>query len=302
MKRPKQLCKDDIKHINAFLEQLWSEDGLAESTLNAYRQDLSNFAVYLASLGRNLDTAHHEDLAAFQGSRTVAIRTLARQQSTLRRYYAMQTSKGVHAEDPSRLLERPKINRSVPFAISESQIEALLNAPNVTQPLGLRDRAMLELMYASGLRVSELVCLPMQALNTRQGVVRITGKGGKDRLVPVGEVALAWIADYLVKVRPMLAKVHHSTILFLSNRGTCMSRQMFWVLIKRYALKANMPAHRISPHTLRHAFATHLLNHHADLRTLQILMGHSSLSTTQIYTLVAREDLKRLHAKHHPRG
>jgi integrase/recombinase XerD len=204
--------------------------------------------------------------------------------------------------DPTLLIERPKMPRSLPKALAEREIEGLLGAPDTGTMLGLRDRAMLELMYASGLRVSELVGLPLAALNTRQGVLRITGKGGKDRLVPVGEEALARIGDYLANARPALARGRQPAALFLSNRGEGMSRQMFWTLVKRYAQQVGIHAKRISPHVLRHSFATHLLNHGADLRALQMLLGHSSLSTTQIYTLVAKEGLKRLHAPHHPRG
>jgi integrase/recombinase XerD len=192
--------------------------------------------------------------------------------------------------------------RGLPKALAEREIEGLLLAPDLTTTLGLRDRAMLELMYASGLRVSELVDLPLVALNARQGVLRVTGKGGKDRLVPVGEIALEHVGKYLAAARPALARGRQPAALFLSNRGAGMSRQTFWMLVKRHALKVGIHPKRISPHVLRHSFATHLLNHGADLRTLQMLLGHSSLSTTQIYTLVAKEGLKRLHAQHHPRG
>jgi integrase/recombinase XerD len=205
-------------------------------------------------------------------------------------------------EDPTLLIERPRTPRSLPKALAEREIEGLLHAPDVSTTLGLRDRAMLELMYASGLRVSELVELPLAALNTRQGVLRITGKGGKDRLVPVGEVALEYIQSYLAQARPLLAKGRQPPALFLSKRGEGMTRQMFWTLVKRHALSVGINSKRISPHVLRHSFATHLLNHGADLRALQMLLGHSALSTTQIYTLVAKEGLKRLHAQHHPRG
>jgi integrase/recombinase XerD len=227
---------------------------------------------------------------------------MARRQSSFRRYYGFVARNEPGFDDPTRLIERPKTPRSLPKALAEREIESLLHAPDTSTALGLRDRAMLELMYASGLRVSELVELPLSGLNLRQGVARVTGKGGKDRLVPVGEVALEHIDAYLASARPGLARGRQPAALFLSNRGEGMTRQMFWTLVKRYALTVGIPAARVSPHVLRHSFATHLLNHGADLRALQMLLGHSSLSTTQIYTLVAKEGLKRLHAQHHPRG
>ena len=292
----------DAASIAAFIERVWSEDGLADRTLEAYRQDLEALARWLSARGRNLSTARREDLSAFQGERPAAVRSMARRQSAFRRYYAFRVRNEPGFDDPTLLIERPKMPRSLPKALAEREIEALLDAPDAGTTLGMRDRAMLELMYASGLRVSELVELPLAALNTRQGVLRITGKGGKDRLVPVGEVALERIEAYLAGARPALAKGRQPAALFLSNRGAGMTRQMFWTLVKRHALKVGIQPGRISPHVLRHSFATHLLNHGADLRALQMLLGHSSLSTTQIYTLVAREGLKRLHAQHHPRG
>ncbi|OOG60368.1 site-specific tyrosine recombinase XerD [Rhodanobacter sp. C03] len=292
----------DRLSIASFLERVWSEDGLAERTLEAYRRDLEALAAWLAGRDRNLHTARREDISAYHGARTVAVRSIARRQSAFRRYYAFLARSEPGFADPTLLIERPKMPRSLPKALAEREIEGLLNAPDLAAALGLRDRAMLELMYASGLRVSELVELPLTALNTRQGVLRVTGKGGKDRLVPVGELALERIAAYLADVRPQLAKGRQPAALFLSKRGEGMTRQMFWTLVKRYALTVGINPKRISPHVLRHSFATHLLNHGADLRALQMLLGHSSLSTTQIYTLVAKEGLKRLHAQHHPRG
>ncbi|WP_329741191.1 site-specific tyrosine recombinase XerD [Dyella sp. A6] len=297
-----EVAPADAASIAAFLERVWSEDGLADRTLEAYRQDLEALARWLAGRGRCLDDARREDLSAFHAGTSAAVRSMARRQSAFRRYYAFRVRNEPGFDDPTVLIERPKTPRSLPKALAEREIEALLDAPDAGTTLGLRDRAMLELMYASGLRVSELVELPLAALNTRQGVLRITGKGGKDRLVPVGEVALAHIDAYLAGARPVLAKGRQPSALFLSNRGAGMTRQMFWVLVKRYALQVGIQARHISPHVLRHSFATHLLNHGADLRALQMLLGHSTLSTTQIYTLVAREGLKRLHARHHPRG
>ena len=299
---PASIAEADRRSIAAFLERVWSEDGLAERTLEAYRRDLEALAKWLALRGHDLHAATREDISGYHGAQAAAVRSMARRQSAFRRYYAFVVRDEPHFVDPTLLIERPKMPRSLPKALAEREIESLLQAPDLGTTLGLRDRAMLELMYASGLRVSELVELPLAALNTRQGVLRVTGKGGKDRLVPVGEVALEHIGTYLADARPALAKGRQPAALFLSNRGEGMSRQMFWVLVKRYALQVSIHPKRISPHVLRHSFATHLLNHGADLRALQMLLGHSSLSTTQIYTLVAKEGLKRLHAQHHPRG
>ncbi len=296
------IAEADRLSISSFLERVWSEDGLADRTLEAYRRDLHALAGWLAGRGRTLHTARREDISGFHGAQKAAVRSIARRQSAFRRYYAFLVRNEPGFADPTLLIERPKMPRSLPKALAEREIESLLDAPDSATALGLRDRAMLELMYACGLRVSELVELPLAALNTRQGVLRVTGKGGRDRLVPVGEVALDRIGAYLASVRPALAKGRQPAALFLSNRGEGMTRQMFWTLVKRYALKVDINPQRISPHVLRHSFATHLLNHGADLRALQMLLGHSSLSTTQIYTLVAKEGLKRLHAQHHPRG
>ncbi|MFC5740107.1 site-specific tyrosine recombinase XerD [Dyella tabacisoli] len=296
------ITEADQQSIAAFIERIWSEDGLADQTLEAYRRDLEGLARWLAGRGRGLQAARREDLSAYHGSQPVAVRSMARRQSSFRRYYGWLVRNQAGYEDPTLLIERPRMPRGLPKALAEREIEGLLNAPDLAGTLGLRDRAMLELMYASGLRVSELVDLPLAGLNTRQGVLRVTGKGGKDRLVPVGEVALEHIEAYLAGARPVLAKGKQPPALFLSQRGEGMTRQMFWTLVKRYAIKIGINPKRISPHVLRHSFATHLLNHGADLRALQMLLGHSSLSTTQIYTLVAKEGLKRLHAQHHPRG
>ena len=228
--------------------------------------------------------------------------TRARLLSTLRAFYALLLRRGVRSDDPAALLDPPKLPRSLPKALGEREIEALLSAPDVEAPEGLRDRAMLELMYAAGLRASELVGLPATAVNLRQGVLRVTGKGGKDRLVPLGEEAQHWLTRYLADARPALVGRKVATTLFVVPGGEPPTRQLFWSLVKRYAGVAGIDPQRISPHGLRHSFATHLLNHGADLRALQMLLGHASLSTTQIYTLVAREQLKRLHAQHHPRA
>jgi integrase/recombinase XerD len=296
------VAEADAQEIAAFVERIWSEDGLAQRTLEAYRQDLEVLSRWLATRGRTLRNARREDLSAFHGAQPVAVRSMARRQSAFRRFYASLARNEPGFDDPTLLIERPKMPRSLPKALAEKEIEGLLDAPDASTTLGLRDRAMFELMYASGLRVSELVELPLAGLNTRQGVLRVTGKGGKDRLVPVGEVALERIQAYLAGSRPVLVKGKQPPALFLSKRGEGMTRQMFWTLVKRYAVSVGIHAKRISPHVLRHSFATHLLNHGADLRALQMLLGHSALSTTQIYTLVAKEGLKRLHAQHHPRG
>ncbi|MEX1829260.1 site-specific tyrosine recombinase XerD [Luteibacter sp. CQ10] len=300
---PGGIAPADTLLIARFIERVWSEDGLAERTLEAYRRDLEQLARWLTTRGRTLDTAGRDDLSAYHGSQPVSVRSMARRQSAFRRFYAQLARDDGGREDPTLLMQRPRMPRGLPKALAEREIEALLVAPDTGTALGMRDRAMLELMYSSGLRVSELVELPLVGLNTRQGVLRVTGKGGKDRLVPVGEEALAHIDTYLREARPGLAQGHgQPAALFLSRRGDAMTRQMFWTLVKRYAVQVGIPAKRVSPHVLRHSFATHLLNHGADLRALQMLLGHSALSTTQIYTLVAKEGLKRLHAQHHPRG
>jgi integrase/recombinase XerD len=300
---PGIIAQADVAAIAAFIERVWSEDGLADRTLEAYRQDLEGLARWLGPRGRTLAQATREDLSAYHGAMPVAVRSMARRQSSFRRFYAHLARSDATRTDPTLLMQRPKMPRSLPKALAEREVESLLLAPDTDTPLGLRDRAMLELMYASGLRVSELVELPLAGLNPRQGVLRITGKGGKDRLVPVGEVALEYIDAYLAKVRPLHVRPRQQPVaLFLSTRGEGMTRQMFWTLVKRHAMRVGITAKRVSPHVLRHSFATHLLNHGADLRALQMLLGHSALSTTQIYTLVAREGLKKLHAQHHPRG
>ena len=296
------IAEADQRSIASFLERVWSEDGLSDRTLDAYRRDLEGLARWLAARGLSLHQARRQHLSEYHGAQPVAVRSMARRQSSFRRFYGFLARNEPGFEDPTLLIERPRMPRSLPKALAEREIEGLLSAPDLETTLGVRDRAMLELMYASGLRVSELVELPLAALNLRQGVLRVTGKGGKDRLVPVGELALERIEAYLAAARPVLAKGRQPAALFLSKRGEGMTRQMFWTLIKRYALRVGIVPKRISPHVLRHSFATHLLNHGADLRALQMLLGHSALSTTQIYTLVAKEGLKRLHAQHHPRG
>ncbi|ALN65153.1 tyrosine recombinase XerD [Lysobacter antibioticus] len=293
----------DDAAIKSFLDTIWAESGLAQQTLDSYRRDLEGLARWRDGSGiANADRSALFDYLAWRTREGYSPRSNARLLSALRAFHAFLLRRGVRSDDPTALLAPPKLPRSLPKALAESQIEALLAAPAVDEPLGLRDRAMLELMYASGLRVSELVNLPSTAVNLRQGVLRVTGKGSKERLVPLGEEAQHWLERYLAQSRPQLAGKRALAPLFLAASGEAPSRQEFWHLVKRYAAVAGIDPAKISPHGLRHSFATHLLNHGADLRALQMLLGHSSLSTTQIYTLVAREQLKRLHAQHHPRG
>lgn len=290
--------------IDEFCDTLWLEDGLAKNSLDAYRRDMALFADWLqAEHGKTLYEALAEDLNAYFAARhnetkaTSANRRLA----VLKRFYQLALRQNRIGADPCLKMKSAKQPPRTPKTLSETQVEALLAAPDVNTPLGLRDRTMLELMYASGLRVSELVLLKSIELGMNEGVLRITGKGSKTRLVPFGEEARAWIERYLKEGRPAILGGQIDDALFVTARGGPMTRQMFWTLIKKYALRAAINA-PMSPHTLRHAFATHLLNHGADLRVVQLLLGHADISTTQIYTHIARERLKTLHAQHHPRG
>ena len=294
-----------VAGIDAYLDGLWLQKGLAANTLAAYRRDLTAFAAWLR---RGLDSAEPHDIQAYLAAQYeggASARSAARRLSCLRGYYRAAVDAGRLRQDPTADVARPMLGRPLPKSLSEREVEALLAAPRVDDPTGLahefRDRTMLELLYATGLRVSELVGLAVSALNLRQGVARVTGKGGKERLVPAGEVALEWVGRYLALARPALTRGRASDALFPSNRGAALTRQAFWHAIKRYAARAGIRAD-ISPHTLRHAFATHLVNHGADLRAVQMMLGHADLSTTQIYTHVARDRLKRLHSTHHPRG
>ncbi len=305
MPQSESLHVDDLALIDLFQDNLWVERGVSDNTLSAYGSDLRGLAeAPSATLDRRLHEAPRSDLMAHLAKRVQAgaqPRTTARLLSSLRRFYRYLLREGRIESDPSALIEAPKLGRSLPKSLTERDVETLLAIPRIEDALGLRDRAMLELLYACGLRVSELVGLTLTEVSLTQGVVRIFGKGGKERLVPMGEESIEWLERYLRQGRAELLGGHLSEALFVTRRGDSMTRQAFWYLIKRYALAAgiNKP---ISPHTLRHAFATHLLNHGADLRVLQMLLGHSDLSTTQIYTHVARERLKSLHAQHHPRG
>jgi integrase/recombinase XerD len=291
--------------LDEFGDALWLEDGLARNTLDSYRRDLSQFATWLRTArGAGLLDAAHADVLAYLAHRFRARArpsSTARLLSSLKRFYQFALRQGKLQADPTLSIDAPRRPRNLPKTLTEQDVERLLAMPPAETPLGMRDRAMLEVLYASGLRVSELVTLKVAQLSQDMGVVRILGKGSKERLVPVGEVALDWVRSYVKEARTLLLDGRQSDALFVTLRGQAMTRQAFWQLIKRYAAQAGING-TVSPHTLRHAFATHLLNHGADLRVVQLLLGHADISTTQIYTHVARERLKQLHAKHHPRG
>jgi integrase/recombinase XerD len=297
------LSTADAAAIDEFADSLWLQDGLSKNTLDAYRSDLSLFALWLAGRGQTLLDANGGDIAAYIVELSAARRatTQRRVLAALRRFYRMQLAENRIVRDPSVQTDSPFAPQRFPKTLSESQVEALLAAPDIVTPQGLRDRAMFETIYATGLRVSELVTLKIFEMDLQSGLVRIIGKGSKERLVPLGEWAIEWINRYLREARPALLKKPCEAV-FLNRFGTAMTRQMFWQIVKRHAIPAGIDATSISPHTLRHAFATHLLNHGADLRVVQLLLGHSDISTTQIYTHVASERLKKLHATHHPRG
>jgi integrase/recombinase XerD len=285
--------------LDAFSDALWLEDGLAKNTLQAYRRDLELLAGFLKQIP--LEKAEERHLFAFFASRRGRASSAARMLSSLKRFYGWCLRERRIAADPTLKLEAPRRAPRFPRSLSEADVEALLAAPEAATPLGMRDRAMLEVLYAAGLRVSELVGLKLFEANLEAGVLRILGKGSKERLVPLGEEAVDWIRNYLKKARREILGKKTSNHLFVTERGAGMTRQAFWHIIKRYGARA-LPGKPLSPHVLRHAFATHLINHGADLRAVQMLLGHSDISTTQIYTHIARERLKQLHARHHPRG
>lgn len=293
--------------IDRFADALWLEEGLSANTLESYRRDIKQFAVWLfQTTGRMLCEANATDLQAWMAHlhlvRRISARSASRALSALRRFYALSLREGRISQDPTSLIKPPKLPRLPPKSISEAEVETLLNAPDISSPLGLRDRAMLELLYACGLRVSELISLRCLQVDLQAGVLKVMGKGARERLVPLGEEAVHWVQDYLKHgARDALLNGQQSEDLFVTQRGEGMTRQAFWSLIRRYAIQAGIRT-GLSPHTLRHAFATHLLNHGADLRVVQLLLGHADITTTQIYTHVARERLKALHSKHHPRG
>jgi integrase/recombinase XerD len=289
--------------IDAFCDQLWLQDGLAAASLASYRRDLQAWAAWLGT--RELRAADRGDVEAwlaFQFRAKAKATSVARRLSTLRRFYRLQLERAAVREDPTVRVRAPKQPRRLPKLLSEAQVEALLDAPDTETTLGLRDRAMLETLYATGLRVSELTGLKLAQVAVDGGVVRVIGKGSKERLVPLGDEAVSWLKNYLAQARPTLAGDAKNEFVFLTARRTPLTRQAFWALIKRYAVRAGIASTAISPHVLRHAFATHLLNHGADLRVVQLLLGHADITTTTIYTHVARERLKQLHAQHHPRG
>ena len=295
--------------IEQFIDVVWMERGLSKNTLSAYRTDLKNFVAWLRqtsgeSLSDLMIEANRDVIQKYFSeleSREISPRSRARLLSSLRLFYAYLLREKIIDIDPVALIDAPKLGRSLPKILTEKDVESLLMAPDTATLLGLRDRSLFEVLYATGLRVSELVGLELTQINLVQGVLRVTGKGNKERLVPLGEEAINWLEKYLNIARSDLLKGQVTDALFVTKRGGAMTRQAFWYLIKRYAFQAEI-ASDISPHTLRHAFATHLLNHGADLRVVQMLLGHSDLSTTQIYTHVANERLKSLHSQHHPRG
>jgi len=291
--------------IDAFCDQVWLQDGLAPSSLSSYRRDLVQWAKWLEQRESSLLAARRTDVEAFLAAQFRAnakATSIARRLSSLRRFYALQLQQGTLRADPTLRVKAPKLPRRLPKNLSEAKVEALLAAPDTETTLGLRDRAMLETLYATGLRVSELVGLSLAQVSLDMGVVRVLGKGSKERLVPLGEEAIAWIKRYLAAARASLLGTAKSKALFVTARGGPLTRQAFWALLKRLGAKAGIPGASLSPHVLRHAFATHLLNHGADLRVVQLLLGHADITTTTIYTHVARERLKKLHAEHHPRG
>lgn len=293
----------DLQLISQFLDQLWLDKGVSEHTLSAYGTDLKKFAAFVAAQHQHLlstDSLLVNDYLAQRVDQQFSPRSTSRALSSLRRFYAYAHQSGKIADNPLTQLQNPKLGRNLPKSLSEQDVEALLNAPDLTDPIQFRDKAMLELLYASGLRVSELVGLSMQQLNLQHALVRVVGKGQKERLVPMGEEAAHWLLRYLHEVRVLLLGGRMQDVVFPSNRARQMTRQTFWHRIKFYAKVAHIRA-ELSPHTLRHAFATHLLNHGADLRVVQMLLGHSDLSTTQIYTHVAQARLQSLHQQHHPR-
>ncbi|MGL1835003.1 site-specific tyrosine recombinase XerD [Rhodocyclaceae bacterium SMB388] len=293
-----------LAQIDDFADTIWLEDGLSRNTIAGYRSDLALFASWLARRKRDLTQAGRADLADYLAdfSARASPASQRRLLSAWRRYYRHLIERGTLAEDPTALIDPPMRAERFPKSLSEAQVEALLEAPDTDTAIGLRDRCMLEVLYASGLRVSELVGLKMFSVSLQEGVLRVLGKGDKERLVPLGESAVEWLARYQRDARSVILDGKPSDHVFVTRFGRGMSRQMFWRIIKQYAVTAGIRSASLSPHTLRHAFATHLINHGADLRVVQMLLGHADISTTQVYTHVARERLKSLHAAHHPRA
>lgn len=306
MARFNELPENEQQLIEGFVDHLWMENGLSKNTLSAYRNDLAGFSLWLSHINSDLKRTSVEQIQqylSFCFQLQQKNRSIARMLSTLRRFFRYLLRENIIHQDPVQLIQSPKSACLLPVLLNEQQIDALLEAPDIHDDLGLRDRAMLELMYATGLRVSELISLELSQLSLDPGVIRVIGKGNKERMVPVGEIALEWLDDYLSSARANL--LHQQAItnaIFVTRRGAAMTRQAFWYRIKRYAFIAEIRPEQLSPHTLRHAFATHLLNHGADLRVVQMLLGHSDISTTQIYTHVADQRLRGLYHQHHPRG
>lgn len=291
--------------IQRFIKALWVEEGLSDNTRKAYGSDLTLFSDWLAKNHRTgllaISAVEINEYLVLKYKQKTSERSTARLLSSLRRFYLYCVREGLITQEPTATLDSPSIGKPLPGTLSEADVDALLQAPDIDQPIGCRDRVMLEVLYATGLRVTELVTLKLSQINLRQGVIRVIGKGNKDRLVPIGENADEWLNRYFNQARPAILKARKSDDAFVTERGSAMTRQAFWYLIKRYAMEAGIQK-PLSPHTLRHAFATHLINHGADLRVVQMLLGHSDLSSTQIYTHIANERLKELHARCHPRG
>ena len=294
---------DHVLIIDEFIDHLWLEDGLSQNTLNSYRFDLKIFYSWLLKNKMDLLNVSQADIEQYLAYKfpSSKSRSISRLLASLRRFYRFLLRDNKVKTDPTLNIQTPKVPKSLPKSLSEEEVEALIAAPDIDHPVGVRDRAMLEILYACGLRVTELVGLLVTEIILQDGVIRVTGKGQKTRLVPMGEESVDWVKKYLHESRPKILADRTSKFLFVSNRSECMTRQTFWHLIKRYSIQAGINK-TISPHVLRHAFATHLINHGADLRVVQMLLGHSDISTTQIYTHVARERLKKLHQEHHPRG
>jgi len=300
-----QLIETDSHIIEMFLDNIWMEHGLSDNTLSAYRNDLFNLLRWLSARHVSISEVGHDHLLEYLAHRVgtgMQPRSGARLLSSIRRFYRYQLRQGHVGLDPTEKIEFPKLGRHLPEVLTEDDVELLLAAPDISKPQGIRDRTMLEVLYACGLRVSELINLQLHQINLRTGVLRIIGKGNKERLVPFGEQAGEWLDKYFSQARPgLLKECHDCSVIFVSNRGLGMTRQAFWHVIKRHAKTVGIEKN-LSPHTLRHAFATHLLNHGADLRVVQMLLGHSDLSTTQVYTHIAQARLQELHREHHPRG
>ncbi len=303
-KKDTTICPVSEASIDKFIDAIWMERGLSKNTLGAYRADLMALARWLPEIQSKIETASKADLLAFIAHRVdngAKPRSTARQLSSFRRYFRYLIREKLIDTDPTSDIEMPRIGRSLPKSLTEKEVEELLSAPIIDDPLGHRDRAMLELLYATGVRVSELINLKLSQINLNQGVLRIVGKGDRERLIPLGAESQRWLREFIEGPRVEILLERQTDYVFPTRRGDRMTRQAFWHIIKRYAQKAGV-GNKMSPHTLRHAFATHLLNNGADLRVVQLLLGHSDLSTTQIYTHVARERMKELHAQHHPRG